>query len=118
MRSVPNSPRSLSGRIPGRPASAASKSWTGSTLPPGEVAELGGGVRGIARGAFDQVVRVVLLPVAVDVLPQPTEERAELAALHRGQDSGPPCYGCLEELDREHVADGVGREVAEESDGP
>jgi hypothetical protein len=52
--------------------------------------------RGIACGVFDQVVLLVLLPVAVDVLPQPTQERAELAALHLGQDLGPLLNGRLE----------------------
>jgi hypothetical protein len=78
-----------------------------------EIAEVWGG-SWKACGAFDQVVWLVLLPVAVDVLPQPTEERTELAALHFGSSFD----GGLEELDGEHVTDGVGREVTKVPDGP
>jgi hypothetical protein len=56
--------------------------------------------------------------VAVDVLPQPAEERPELAAFHLGWDLRPVPDGRLEDLDGEDVACGVGREVAEEAEGP
>ena len=67
---------------------------------------------------FDQVVWLVLLPVAVYILPKPSEECAELALLHLGEDLGLLPDSGFEELDREHVTDGVGREVPEVSEGP
>src|SRR5215210_447750 len=81
-----------------------------------EVTEVRAGICGTSCGVFDQGVRFVLFTVAVYVLPHPPEERAELAPLHLGQDLRPPLDGGIEELDREHVAHGVRREVPEVPD--
>src|SRR5215207_2044686 len=55
-----------------------------------EVTEVRSSVGGTSCRAFDQGVRFVLLAVAVDVLPHPPEERAELATLHLRKNLRPP----------------------------
>src|SRR4051812_10313985 len=68
--------------------------------------------------AGEQLARVELAAVAVHVLPQPLAQDGEVARLDPRPDVGHVGLDALPQLRRHQVADGVGREVADQPGAP
>src|SRR5215218_4538021 len=83
-----------------------------------EVADEGLDAQRLARNPRQQLPRVQLAAVAVDVDPQPLAQRREVAGLDPLPDVGHIAFDALPQLRGHQVPDAVGREVADQPGAP
>ena len=71
-----------------------------------------------AGDALDQVGGPIALALAVDLLAEPAEQAAEIAAGEGVVEAAELGTGRIEELGRVDVAQGIGREIADQPGAP